>query len=106
MAPEVLEYLDSDVSADGYTDAVDMWGVGCIAYRLVTGKVPFRSAGHLMKYCQGSISFPSKTLQDCGADSLCSDFIEKLLSPSPGGRLSAEKALNDPWITDGKQTRL
>lgn len=31
-APEILNYLNTDTLSAGYTNAVDLWAVGCITY--------------------------------------------------------------------------
>ena len=64
MAPEIPNFLDTDTSNAEYTNAVDLWAVGCIAYRLVTGVVPFPPGRSLMKYCEDKSQFPYEPLFD------------------------------------------
>jgi len=98
MAPEVLNYLDSGESTEHYTNAVDLWAVGCITYRLVTGTVPFPPGLSLMKYCQDKSLFPLDALFDSGIKSEGFKFIRKLLVTDPKERLSAPQALQHEWI--------
>ena len=102
MAPEILEYLDAP--GGEYTNAVDLWAVGCITYRLVTGVVPFPPGKSLLKYCEDKSLYPYDALLDSGIKSLCSNFIKELLETSPKQRPLALQALNHAWIISGKCT--
>jgi serine/threonine protein kinase len=101
MAPEILEYLDTP--GGEYTNAVDLWAVGCITYRLVTGIVPFPPGRSLLEYCKDASLFPYDALLDSGIKSSCSKFIKELLETGPKQRLSASQALDHAWIS-GKCT--
>jgi WD40 repeat protein len=101
MAPEILNYLDPNTRRVGYTNAVDLWAVGCIVYRLVTGVVPFSPAPWpLIQYCKDRLLFPNGPLSSIGfkQGSSCSSFIRELLAAEPKERPSATQALNHPWI--------
>jgi WD40 repeat protein len=101
MAPEVLNYLDPNTRRVRYTNAVDLWAVGCIVYRLVTGIVPFSpTPWPLIKYCKDKLLFPNGPLSSSGfkQESSCSSFIRELLAAEPKERPSATQALNHPWI--------
>jgi serine/threonine protein kinase len=102
MAPEMLNYLDDDNDTGEYTNAVDLWAVGCIVYRLVTGKVPFPPGRLLMKYCSDKSLFPLDPLFDCDIKSDGAKFIRELLAPYPDDRPSASEALKHSWITAGE----
>jgi serine/threonine protein kinase len=102
MAPEILEYLDTP--SGEYTNAVDLWAVGCITYRLVTGVVPFPPGKSLLKYCEDKSLYPYDALLDSGIKSLCSNFIKELLETHPKQRPLASQALNHAWIISGKCT--
>ncbi|KIN08856.1 hypothetical protein OIDMADRAFT_188542, partial [Oidiodendron maius Zn] len=103
MAPEILEYLDTPRGE--YTNAVDLWAVGCITYRLVTGVVPFPPGKSLVKYCEDKSLFPYDALLDNGIKSLCSRFIKELLETSLKQRPSASQALHHAWIISGPNAR-
>lgn len=102
MAPEILDYVDADALKAGYTNAVDLWAVGCILYRLVIGIVPFPSGKALMKYCDDKSLFPFDVLLRNGIDTMCVKLIEQLLAASPTERPSASQALKDRWIILGR----
>jgi serine/threonine protein kinase len=101
MALEILDYLDTDVPSTEYTNAVDLWAVGCITYRLVIGKVPFPPDISLMKYCANNSLFPHESLLDNGINSSGHQFIRDLLATHPKERPSASQALNHTWIISG-----
>jgi len=43
MAPEVsVMFGRQTLHSDGYTDAVDWWGLGVLVFRMLTGREPFR----------------------------------------------------------------
>ena len=103
MAPEFFGYGDDvDEERSDYTHAVDLWALGCVVYRLYTGKVPFPSNPNLrplQRYCSGQTATPEKPLQSAGCPYLLVDLIMCLLSPGPFQRPSAKNALAmlDPW---------
>ena len=101
MAPEILDYLDTDAPSAEYTNAVDLWAVGCITYRLVAGVVPFPAVRSLVKYCEDKSLFPFDPLFDSGIKSSGSKLIRELLVTDPKERLSASQALNHAWIISG-----
>ncbi|OAA67647.1 Protein kinase-like domain protein [Cordyceps fumosorosea ARSEF 2679] len=99
MAPEVYGYDNPHSSSIAYTNAVDLWAVGCIVYRLVTGTVPFQT-GELRRVCENESKCPSETLgKEVGET--CTGFIRLLLSKDPRDRPSAAGALKNTWITAG-----
>lgn len=106
MAPEMLNYLDDDNDSDEYTNAIDLWAVGCIVYRLLTGKIPFPPGRLLMKYCSDKSLFPLDPLFDYGIKSEGAKFIRELLAPYPEDRPSASEALKHNWIAASKSHTL
>ncbi|KFY05657.1 hypothetical protein V492_08376 [Pseudogymnoascus sp. VKM F-4246] len=101
MAPEVLDYDVTDISGTEYTNAVDLWAVGCITFRLVTGVVPFPSGKSLWKYCEDQSLFPYGPCFDSGIKSSCFEFIKGLLETRPKKRPSASQALAHAWVSLG-----
>jgi serine/threonine protein kinase len=102
MAPEVLNYLEQGLSSSNYTNAVDLWALGCIVYRLVTGVVPFPPGTSLVKYCGDKSLFPYDDLFDSGIKSKGAKFIRQLLATHPNDRPSASQALQHEWIVSGE----
>ncbi|KAH8805450.1 WD40-repeat-containing domain protein [Xylogone sp. PMI_703] len=103
MAPELLDYLD--IPREEYTNAVDVWAVGCITYRLVTGIVPFPPGRSLFEYCKDKSLFPYDALLDHGVKSVCVKFIKELLQTSPEQRPSSSQALDHTWINSGSNAK-
>ncbi len=106
MAPEILNYFGTQTTSAEYTNAVDVWAVGCIVYRLITGVVPFPPGTSLIKYCEDKSMFPYDALLDNGIKSDTSKFLRQLLTAQPNDRPSASQALQHSWITAGKLNSL
>ncbi|OAQ98566.1 hypothetical protein LLEC1_04268 [Akanthomyces lecanii] len=103
QAPEILWNLGTDNSSIGYTDAVDLWAMGCIAYRLVTGIVPFPSEPHLIEYCKDESLFPLRPLLKSRIGDSCTSFIRALLTTCPKNRPSSVEALDHTWIASAHE---
>lgn len=92
VGPEVL----SGRPYDGY--AADIWSLGVVLYRLLTGTYPFQGtkpAKLFNKILKGSeaVNFPVD--MDKGAQ----DLISKLLNGNPGARPDSVELLQDSWLT-------
>eukprot|EP00588_Corethron_pennatum_P018030 CAMPEP_0194306234 /NCGR_PEP_ID=MMETSP0171-20130528/3453_1 /TAXON_ID=218684 /ORGANISM="Corethron pennatum, Strain L29A3" /LENGTH=460 /DNA_ID=CAMNT_0039057973 /DNA_START=255 /DNA_END=1637 /DNA_ORIENTATION=- len=91
MAPEVFE--------ENYTNKVDIWAVGVVAFNLLAGRRPFYSE---------NISDMVRKIQECdysiegkdweGKSILSKDFISKLLVLDPKERPTAVSAATHPWF--------
>ena len=94
MAPEVMNCLNSSHPAD-------MWGIGCIAYQLLSGGMsPFfdnRSRFRTMeKVLECNYSLECSTLGHVSIEGL--EFISRLLKINPEERMTADQSLSHPWI--------
>lgn len=49
LAPEVG--IDPNRDTSVYTNAVDVWSIGCITHELLTQVLPFRGITVLTRYC-------------------------------------------------------
>ncbi|KAL7555080.1 hypothetical protein ACHAWF_019004 [Thalassiosira exigua] len=91
IAPEVLERK--------YDKSCDLWSVGVIAYVLLCGYPPFNGADddkvHDAIRC-GWYRFPAEEWS--GSSREARDFIRHLLQFDPRNRMTAEQALEHPWI--------
>ena len=97
MAPELFYYVQElDTETLEYTNAIDLWSLGCIIYRIVTGAVPFPSLLSLRNYCRDSskvtLNMPL-TMKEAAR------FVENLLMPHPAKRPVASAALESTWLT-------
>jgi serine/threonine protein kinase len=102
MAPEILNYLNMEGFEENYTNSVDIWAMGCIAYRLLVGVVPFPQGKSLVKYCEDMSLFPQAGLLDNNVKREGYQFLRQLLSSHPSQRPTASQALKHPWIASGK----
>lgn len=102
MAPELFYYVpDLDTETSEYTSAIDLWALGCVVYRVITGAVPFPSLLALRNFCRDPLKVPLNippTMVNAGK------FAEALLQPSPVRRPSASGALASTWLTQSTFT--
>ncbi|CAG9944975.1 unnamed protein product [Clonostachys rosea f. rosea IK726] len=96
MSPEISGFKDLDSKVDPY--AVDMWGLGQVVSRLLTGQVLFPTQLDLGRYYFGDIKFPEKLLRDVEATDDVTDFVKSLTRIEPAKRLTALGALDHPWM--------
>lgn len=96
-APEIMGYLTSETS--DYTNAVDIWSLGCLIHAILTMKTPFESIRKLVNYIDGQAPFPDTKLNEKHASSAVIRLITRLMSAQPQDRLTTEQALKDPWFT-------
>ncbi|TVY18870.1 Ankyrin repeat domain-containing protein [Lachnellula arida] len=85
-----------------YTNAVDIWSLGCVLFQLVTNQLPFSPSAPkvLRKFCKGKAPFPGDALSGKIRQSGL-ELIQQLLTPSPQLRPSASQALQSSWILEG-----
>uniref|UniRef100_A0A0M3HR31 Protein kinase domain-containing protein n=1 Tax=Ascaris lumbricoides TaxID=6252 RepID=A0A0M3HR31_ASCLU len=91
IAPEVLLRV-------AYTEKVDMWAVGVIAYILMSGIMPFdddcRSRLYTHIITANYVYYP----QFWSGSELAKQFVDSLLETNPEIRLSATDALKHDWM--------
>jgi len=92
QAPEIIQQ-------QGYGRAVDLWSVGIIAYILLSGSRPFKDNNTMRLYSkirQGSYEMAPNDWKNVSGEA--QEFVKHLISVEPAKRLTAEKALNHPWM--------
>lgn len=82
MAPEILQ-------GDPYDFAVDYWSLGCVAFDLLTGSLPFTGTNpkkilEKMKSIKKNLKFPFYLSLDA------KDFLRKLLQVNPEKRINLD----------------
>ena len=94
MAPEVMNCLSASYPAD-------MWGIGCIAYQLLSGGLsPFfdnRSRFRTMeRVLECNYSLKNVCFRHVSVDAL--EFISRLLKLNPEERMTADQSLSHSWL--------
>jgi calcium/calmodulin-dependent protein kinase I len=95
-APEVL------TGESSYEKSVDLWSVGVITYVLLCGFPPFFAKTQpalFEKIIKAEYSFPDP--EWTYVSETAKDFIRKLLVLDPKKRLTAEEALEHPFLSGG-----
>jgi calcium-dependent protein kinase len=90
MAPEVLRGY--------YNNKCDLFSLGVVAFSLLSGKSPVGMSNRDItnqRTLDGNYSF--KKGWD-GVSELAKDFVSRLLATEPEERMSAEEALQHPWL--------
>ncbi|AMD21132.1 HEL149Wp [Eremothecium sinecaudum] len=102
VAPEVIDGKLGDEQHKHnnlYSSLVDMWSMGCLIYVILTGHLPFSGSTQEQLYKQiARGSYHEGPLKDFKISEQARDFIDSLLQVNPQDRLTAEKALQHPWI--------
>ena len=103
MAPEVFE--------EKYSAKADVWGIGCVAFQMVTSLPPWKELGftnpislfnHIKKN-KGSppMEHPEKesfSTSEEASWTLLQDFVDKCFEQDPSKRPTVKELLNDPFI--------
>ncbi|XP_014246118.1 serine/threonine-protein kinase 10-like [Cimex lectularius] len=92
VAPEVVNF-------DQISCATDMWSVGVICYVLLSGLSPFMGENDIETMSNvtlGKYDYDDEAFDDISVQA--KDFISKLLVQNKEKRLTAEGALNHPWL--------
>lgn len=128
LAPEVQGLLPRTIAAgEAFSNALDMWSLGCILHELLTSQIPFldvtRDLGDdelsgisefesggvtffdidmnmLYGYCQGKADFPSEILVKSDVAKDVIEFVKSLLIANPSLRATVVTALQNPWVTN------
>lgn len=98
LAPEVLGYVEEETSR--YTNAVDLWSLGCICHRLLTLESPFPKMTALARYCLGMTELPIEALYKSTVTEEAITLVKDLMNAQPSERINAEAALHSLWLKD------
>ncbi len=105
LAPEVRgiytpDFQENDEST--FSFAVDIWAVGSITFRMITGQLAFPNPRRLFDYVVGGRPFPIEQTQSMSSE--CSDFVIRTMAASPRQRPTSQQALSSPWMQKQRRT--
>ena len=101
QAPEINGYVDTDEPTSVYDNAVDIWSLGCVIYKIATQRVPFPEPRAVSKFCNRRLPFPEQLLLE-KTSMVGVEFIKSLIVPNPRERPSVESALEASWLSQRK----
>ena len=88
-APETIP--DDYEETFQYTNAVDMWSLGCVIYNILAHSLPYNNSR------AKSLPFPTQPLED-RVDCQGINLLECLLRVDPTTRWTAQEAVKHPWL--------
>mmetsp|Transcript_37334 Transcript_37334/g.79325 ORF Transcript_37334/g.79325 Transcript_37334/m.79325 type:complete len:550 (-) Transcript_37334:58-1707(-) len=93
-----LAYVAPEVLQKNYTIQCDMWSMGVIAFILLSGYMPFSGpeTQQTTNIMAGKYTMKKERWQTISPDGV--DFVKSLLRVDADKRLTAEAALQHPWI--------
>lgn len=105
LGPEALSeqlgtiwYMAPEVFSGSYDESADLWSLGILAYTLLCGHFPWRGTEDEARAAivSGEGLFFSRSFRSRSPE--VQHFVRSLLEPVPQKRLSAEQALQHPWL--------
>lgn len=108
------QYIAQEAYAGKYSPASDIFAVGVIAYRMLTGKFPFRNSMFDDQAGENWVGSPKMnqirerlqhfridfTLHPFPSEPLARDLCQSMLAVDEDDRPEAAKALQHPWIAN------
>jgi calcium-dependent protein kinase len=86
-------YVAPEIFTGKYTSQCDLWSVGVIAFMMLSGCRPFRDG-----YAAKRGEYIKKHERWSKVSEMGWDFVKQLLVVNPADRLTAEQALQHPWL--------
>ncbi|KAK0644063.1 kinase-like domain-containing protein [Cercophora newfieldiana] len=78
--------------------AADMWSLGEIVFRALSGCATFEDPRRLLDYQQNKAGFPINILRDNTASLEAESLVVSLMSADPPERMTAADTLRHPWL--------
>jgi len=96
--------VNSTSETSVYTNAVDIWSLGCVIYELLVGAHLFTSGEQVSRYYHGNFPFPEDKLKGLSppTDDAGISLLKSMLSIQPEDRPTAADALSNAWFVDLK----
>jgi calcium-dependent protein kinase len=100
MSCGTMGYVAPEVLQKSYTSKCDMWSLGVTVFILVFGYMPFKGSDHeqMKAITRGEYEVREKIWEKVPATA--QDFVKRLMLLDVDKRLSAEDALQHPWIVN------
>jgi len=104
MAPEVLRRVDAfkeDTTVDENevdNKAVDMWALGEIVHRMLTGEPTFPSPLMMLRHVDSARPLPLNGLKSPQIPDSAKHFVKCLMKADPRDRMTAQQALRHKWM--------
>ena len=91
--------MGTDISCETseYTNAIDIWALGCITHEVLTQALPFRGFWELSSYCSCPI-LPKDAMLAKNISKHGIEFVERALAYPPERRITAGEALDLKWL--------
>ena len=102
-----LYYVAPEVLAGNYGEKCDLWSCGVVLYMILSGKMPFNGWDNedlLNQIRTMKIEFKGKQWEN--VSEAAKDLCFKLLERDVATRLSAEQALQHPWLSQATELPL
>mmetsp|Transcript_61803 Transcript_61803/g.162344 ORF Transcript_61803/g.162344 Transcript_61803/m.162344 type:complete len:312 (+) Transcript_61803:1-936(+) len=92
-----ITYAAPELLNGAYTEKADVWAAGVVAHALLTGELVYSgSMSEIRAKAKEGRPVLSEKLKDCSAGA--QEFVKALLAHDPVQRVSAEEALDHPWL--------
>jgi calcium-dependent protein kinase len=92
-------YISPDVLNKSYNEKSDIWSLGVIMHVMLSGRPPFEGTSDaeiIKKVRVGSYDLDIEEMAKVSKEG--KDLLNKMLTYDIDSRISAEEALNHPWI--------
>lgn len=96
--PEKTSIFDNHENIDGYK--ADMWCLGEVVFRVLTGKQCFKNVKEMAKWCRTGEGYPDQLLRDLHVSEDAIDFLHSVMAGKPEDRPTAEAACGHSWWAD------
>jgi len=99
-------YIAPEVIKKSYNEKCDLWSCGVIMYILLSGEPPFNdpradNEAIMKKVETGKYDIEHGVWKSITGEA--KELIQRLLTYDPSDRISAEEALNHPWIVNNSE---
>jgi serine/threonine protein kinase len=103
-----LSYIAPEMaSSQSYGPAIDMWSVGIVLYRILSGSMPFvgRDAGDIIRAVRrGELDTDSSFWASVSPEAM--SLVRQLLHIDPFRRITAQAAVNHQWFRPQKSLHI